>query len=77
MVSLDFLMGQTLYNISPEDEEVTISSESGQTKRTVLHPVKMLSFYEDGYTYNLDIEQNVKGRKIQYVKLTQLIQILK
>ena len=29
----------------------------------------MLSFYEDGYSYSLDIEQNVKGRKIQYVKL--------
>ena len=29
----------------------------------------MWSFYEDGYTYKLDIEQDIKGRKIQYVKL--------
>ncbi|MBJ6367299.1 LolA family protein [Snuella sedimenti] len=63
--------GQTLYNISPEDEEVTISSESDNEEDSIT-PSKMLSFYEDGYTYNLDIEQNVKGRKIQYVKLTPI-----
>jgi hypothetical protein len=32
----------------------------------------MLSFYEDGYTYKMDIIQDVKGRKIQYVKLTPI-----
>lgn len=60
--------GKTLYNISPEDEEVTISSENTEDEGTIT-PSKMLSFYEDGYTYKMDIIQNVKGRKIQYVKL--------
>ena len=32
----------------------------------------MLSFYQDGYTYKMDIAQNVKGRKIQYVKLNPI-----
>ena len=32
----------------------------------------MLSFYEDGFTYKMDIEQNVQGRKIQFVKLTPI-----
>ena len=32
----------------------------------------MLSFYEDGFTYKMDITQNVKGRKIQYVKLVPI-----
>lgn len=63
--------GKTLYNISPEDEEVTISSESDDEEDAIT-PSKMLSFYEDGYTYTMDIEQNVKGRKIQYVKLTPI-----
>lgn len=63
--------GEKLYNISPEDEEVTISSESEDEEDTIT-PSKMLSFYEDGYTYVMDIEQNVKGRKIQYVKLTPI-----
>lgn len=60
--------GKTLYTISPEDEEVTISSENSEEENTIT-PSKMLSFYEDGYTYSLDISQNVNGRKIQYVKL--------
>lgn len=63
--------GKTLYSISPEDEEVTISL-SNDDKNDDITPSKMLSFYEDGYTYQLDIEQNIKGRKIQYVKLTPI-----
>ncbi|MEZ4796565.1 MAG: outer membrane lipoprotein carrier protein LolA [Flavobacteriaceae bacterium] len=63
--------GKTLYSISPEDEEVTISSENSQDENTIT-PSKMLSFYEDGYNYKMDIVQNVQGRKIQYVKLTPI-----
>jgi len=60
--------GKTLYSISPEDEEVTISSENTEDEYTIT-PSKMLSFYENGYNYSIDIIQNVNGRKIQYVKL--------
>ncbi|PKQ45553.1 LolA family protein [Confluentibacter flavum] len=63
--------GKKLYSISPEDEEVTISSQNEDSEDNIT-PSKMLSFYEDGYTYALDIEQNVQGRKIQYVKLTPI-----
>ncbi len=63
--------GKTLYSISPEDEEVTISSDNSEDENSIT-PSKMLSFYEDGYTYKMDIVQNVKGRKIQYVKLTPI-----
>jgi len=63
--------GKTLYSISPEDEEVTISNEDFNDENTIT-PSKMLSFYEEGYTYEIDIVQNVKGRKIQYVKLTPI-----
>jgi hypothetical protein len=63
--------GKTLYTISPEDEEVTISKENSEDANTIT-PSKMLSFYEDGYTYKMDIVQNVNGRKIQYVKLTPM-----
>lgn len=60
--------GKTLYNISPEDEEVTISKQTDEDE-DIIAPSKMLSFYEDGYTSSMDIIQDVKGRKIQYVKL--------
>lgn len=63
--------GEKLYTISPEDEEVTISSETGDKEGTIT-PSKMLSFYEDGFTYKMDIIQNIKGRKIQYVKLSPM-----
>ena len=60
--------GQTLYTINPEDEEVTISKDNSDDENSIT-PSKMLSFYQDGYTYNMDIVQNINGRKIQYVKL--------
>ena len=60
--------GKTLYTISPEDEEVTISSDNTEDESTIT-PSKMLSFYEDGYSFKMDIIQTVKGRKIQYIKL--------
>jgi len=63
--------GKTLYTISPEDEEVTISSENSEDEGTIT-PSKMLSFYEEGYMYKMDILQNVNGRKIQYVKLNPI-----
>ena len=63
--------GKTLYTISPEDEEVTISSDNTNDESTIT-PSKMLSFYEDGYSYKMDIVQTVKGRKIQYIKLNSI-----
>jgi len=63
--------GKTLYTISPEDEEVTVSSDNSEEENTIT-PSKMLSFYEDGYTYKMDIMQTVKGRKIQYIKLNPI-----
>lgn len=63
--------GSKLYSVVPEDEEVTISNYSANDDREIT-PSKLLTFYEKGYTYKMDITQNVKGRKIQYVKLTPI-----
>ncbi len=60
--------GKNIYTIVPEDEEVTISAYNPKNDKEVT-PSKMLTFYEKGYNYKMDIEQNVKGRKIQFVKL--------
>lgn len=61
--------GKKLYTIIPEDEEVNISSYDPDQSDEVT-PSKMLTFYEDGYSYKWDITQDVNGRKIQYIKLT-------
>lgn len=63
--------GKKLYTISPEDEEVTISKDNSDDEGTI-KPSKMLSFYNEGYNYAMDIVQNVEGRKIQVVKLTPM-----
>lgn len=60
--------GKKTYNIVPEDEEITISSLDEQDENSIT-PNKMLTFFNKGYNYSWDIEQNVKGRKIQYIKL--------
>ncbi|MBT8295965.1 MAG: outer membrane lipoprotein carrier protein LolA [Gramella sp.] len=61
--------GKKIYTIIPEDEEINISNYVEEDSNSIT-PSKMFSFYEDGYNYNMDITQNVKGREIQYVKLT-------
>lgn len=63
--------GKTLFTVNPEDEEVTISKDNSDDESSIT-PSKMLSFYQDGYTYKMDIKQDVNGRKIQYVKLTPI-----
>ena len=63
--------GESLITISPEDEEVTISSNNTKEENTIT-PSELLSFYKDGYTYDMDIAQNINGRKIQYIKLTPI-----
>lgn len=60
--------GKKTYTIVPEDEEINISSVNENDDNAVT-PSKMLTFFNKGYKYSMDIVQNVKGRKIQYVKL--------
>ena len=60
--------GYKLYTISPDDEEVTISTQNPDDESTIT-PNKMLYFYEEGYNFQMDIVQYVGRKKIQYVKL--------
>lgn len=59
--------GNKTYTIVPENQEVTI--ESTAEEDSALTPSKMLTFYKKGYTYKWDIQQNIRGRKIQYIEL--------
>ncbi|MCM4155663.1 outer membrane lipoprotein carrier protein LolA [Gramella sp. AN32] len=63
--------GKKIYTIIPEDEEINISNYVEEDANSIT-PSKMFSFYEEGYNYVMDITQNVKGREIQYVKLTPI-----
>jgi outer membrane lipoprotein-sorting protein len=61
--------GKKVFTIVPEDEEVTQENFDANDEKAVT-PNKMLTFFNTGYKYAWDIPQNVKGRKIQFVKLT-------
>ena len=60
--------GKKTYTIVPEDEEVSISSYNEKDDNAIT-PSKLFSFYNSGYRYYMDIVQDVRGRKIQYIKL--------
>ncbi len=64
--------GDKLYSISPDDEEITISSQDPEDETTIT-PNKMLYFYEDGYYFEMDkvkfIGDGQFRKKIQYIKL--------
>lgn len=63
--------GNKTYTIVPEDEEVSISSYN-EKDNSAITPSKMLTFFNSGYRYKMDILQDVRGRKIQYIKLTPI-----
>ncbi|MCC9041226.1 outer membrane lipoprotein carrier protein LolA [Myroides sp. M-43] len=60
--------GKKIYTISKEDEEVTVSKFDSKSPDGIL-PSQMLTFFNQGYSFQWDILQNVNGRKIQYIKL--------
>ena len=61
--------GKKTYTIVPEDEEITISNLNDSDEKAIT-PSKMLTFFNSGYKFTWDILQDIKGRKIQYIKLT-------
>ena len=72
--------GKKLYTINPDDEEVTVSSEDLDEESTIT-PNKILTFFEEGYEFKMDITQDVtvvdyyeqRVRKLlQYVKLVPI-----
>ncbi|MFK7050274.1 MULTISPECIES: outer membrane lipoprotein carrier protein LolA [Flavobacterium] len=62
--------GAKVYTISKEDEEVSIAKVRNEEEADT--PAKMLTFFNNGFKYNWDINQSIKGKKIQYIKLTPI-----
>lgn len=57
-----------IYTIVPENEEIMISEISKEDPQTI-SPSKILNFYRQGYTIELDESKNENNFKIQYIKL--------
>ena len=60
--------GKSLYTIVPENEEITIT-KAQEEEDYGINPRELLQFYKNGYDYHWDINQRVKGKNIQFVKL--------
>ena len=63
--------GKKTYTIVPEDEEITVSTLN-ENDETAITPSKMLTFFNKGFKFTMDIVQNVNGKKIQYIKLVPI-----
>lgn len=60
--------GEDLYTIVPENKEITVTPSS-EDEDFGINPQELLQFYKEGYDYQWDIHQTVRGKKIQFVKL--------
>ena len=63
--------GKKVYTIVPEDEEISVSNFDEKDEKAIT-PAKMLTFFNKGYKYSWDIPQDIRGRKIQYIKLVPI-----
>lgn len=62
-------IGNKLYNILHDDEEVQITTYEEEDEDAGLSPTRLLSFYEKGYSYKMGGTETVNGKKITYVIL--------
>jgi outer membrane lipoprotein-sorting protein len=63
--------GSKTYTIIPENEEVNISDADLDPENTFT-PSKFYSFYKSGYSYDMDEQKSMGGKKIQFVRLTPI-----
>lgn len=61
--------GKTLYTISKEDKEVTISVPPADSD-DFLTPTKVVNMYKNGFSLSLGKTETIHGKKIQFIKLT-------
>jgi outer membrane lipoprotein-sorting protein len=60
--------GKSLYTISKEDKEVTVSQPDTNSD-DFLSPTKVMRMYKSGYKLSLGKSSTIGGKKIQYIKL--------
>lgn len=64
--------GKKLYVINHDEKEIAINDGDFGDEDGFIYPSKLLTFYEDGYTYQLGKTATIKGKEIQFVELTPI-----
>ena len=64
--------GNKLYVINHDEKEITTNDQDLSEDDGFIYPSKLLTFYKEGYNYEMGEMINMKGRKIQFVELTPI-----
>ena len=64
--------GKRLYVINNEEKEISITDGDLEGDDGFIYPSKLLSFYKEGYNFEMGKMMNMKGRKIQFVTLNPI-----
>jgi outer membrane lipoprotein-sorting protein len=64
--------GNKLYVINNDEKEISITEGDLDGDDGFIYPSKLLTFYKDGYNFDMGKLQNINGRKIQFVTLNPI-----
>lgn len=64
--------GQKMYVINNDEKEVTVSDDDMDGDDGFIYPSKLLTFYKEGYNFEMGRLKNINGRKIQFVTLNPI-----
>ena len=64
--------GKKLYVINHDDKEISINESDLEEDDGFIYPSKLLTFYKEGYTYQMGKSTSIKGKKVQFVELTPI-----
>lgn len=64
--------GKKLVVINQDEKEVSINNGNLDEEDGFIYPSKLLTFYKEGYNYQMGALKNSNGRKVQYIDLTPI-----
>lgn len=64
--------GKKLYVINNEEKEISVTDGDMSGDDGFIYPSKLLTFYKEGYNFEMGKLQNTKGRKIQFITLNPI-----
>ncbi|RCS26774.1 outer membrane lipoprotein carrier protein LolA [Polaribacter sp. WD7] len=61
--------GANLYIVNHDEKEIAITEGNMDSDDGFIYPSKLLSFYKEGYNFEMGTIQTINGKKIQFVTL--------
>lgn len=64
--------GKKLYVINRDEKEINTSDADLDSNDGFIYPSKLLTFYKEGYNFELGKKQQINGKEIQFIELTPI-----